>query len=239
MEAIEISRTENVPVFMSAEINEITAALSAFQGGVKQPELSKEVAVQTRTGGKYTFKYADLYTCVKSAAPMLKEHGLAVTQLLTGGTLVTLLTHKSGQWFKSELPIGKAADYQALGSAITYLKRYSYCAILGLVADSDDDANAACGNTATVKDRKATPAKKLAVPKTTAADRGAVAQAIANKPKEADPKLIAQAVAEINAATSREELAKMWDKWRGQVPSEPDTEAFNAARNMGIKFNSI
>ena len=98
--------------FMSAEINEISAALSEFQGGLKQPELSKEVKVKTRTGGEYKFKYADLSTCVKAAAASLKEHGLAVTQLILNGTLVTLLTHKSGQWFRSEVAIGDAADYQ-------------------------------------------------------------------------------------------------------------------------------
>ena len=36
--------------------------------------------------------------------------------------------------------------FQSIGSMITYLKRYAYCAILGIVADEDDDANAACGN---------------------------------------------------------------------------------------------
>ena len=138
--------------FMSAEINEIAAALSALQGSIKQPKLNKEVEVKTKTGGKYKFKYADLSACAEAAAPALKENGLAVSQIICNWTLITLLTHKSGQWIKSELPIslsGNSVDYQALGSAITYIKRYSYCAILGIVADADDDANAACGTEAT------------------------------------------------------------------------------------------
>lgn len=140
--------------FMSAEINEIAAALSALQGSIKQPKLNKEVEVKTKTGGKYKFKYADLSACAEAAAPALKENGLAVSQIICNWTLITLLTHKSGQWIKSELPISlpsNSVDYQALGSAITYIKRYSYCAILGIVADADDDANAACGNEATFK----------------------------------------------------------------------------------------
>ncbi len=140
--------------FMSAEIKDIAAALSALQGSIKQPKLNKEVEVKTKTGGKYKFKYADLSTCAEAAAPALKENGLAVSQIICNWTLITLLTHKSGQWIKSELPIslpGNSVDYQALGSAITYIKRYSYCAILGIVADADDDANAACGNEATFK----------------------------------------------------------------------------------------
>ena len=36
--------------FMSAEINEISAALSEFQGSLEQPKLEKEVKVKTKTG---------------------------------------------------------------------------------------------------------------------------------------------------------------------------------------------
>ncbi len=141
--------------FMSESIDQIAAALSAFQGTVKQPKLNKEVTVKTKTGGNYKFKYADLSACAEAAAPALKANGLAVSQIVCNWTLITLLTHTSGQWIKSELPISlnNGADYQALGSAITYIKRYSYCAILGIVADADDDANAACGNEAVIKER--------------------------------------------------------------------------------------
>lgn len=151
----------NVQTFMSEQINEIAAALSAFQGSIQQPKLNKEVTVQKKAGGSYKFKYADLSACADAAAPALKEHGLAVSQIISNWTLITLLTHKSGQWVKSELPItlNNGADYQALGSAITYIKRYSYCAILGIVADADDDANMACGNEAVVKDRGVTNSK--------------------------------------------------------------------------------
>lgn len=196
--------------FMSGEINEIAAALSAFQGGLKQPELSKEVKVQTRTGGGYKFKYADLSACVKAAAPALKENGLAVTQLITNGQLVTLLTHTSGQWFRSEIAIGNASDYQALGSAITYLKRYSYCAILGIVADSDDDGNAACGNAAEVTDRK----RKT----------GTVAQVAFTGEQ------LQQALAELNAATTNDEYAAVWKKYKETIPSlcAKGTEFYNA-----------
>lgn len=151
--------------FMSAEINEIAAALSALQGSIKQPKLNKEVTVQKKAGGSYKFKYADLSACAEAAAPALKENGLAVSQIICNWTLITLLTHKSGQWIKSELPIslsGNSVDYQALGSAITYIKRYSYCAILGIVADADDDANADCGNEVTFNGQSNTSTAAIA-----------------------------------------------------------------------------
>lgn len=140
------------PAFMSADISALSAALSEFQGKIKQPLMSKEVTVQTKGGSKYKFKYADLSACMAAAAPILMETGLSVSQIITDRKLITLLVHKSGQWLKSEVGIGSASTYQDLGSAITYLKRYSYCAILGIVADDDDDANAACGNKAVMTD---------------------------------------------------------------------------------------
>jgi hypothetical protein len=207
---------EEKPImFMSAEIDQIAAALSEFQSEIKQPELSKEVSVKTRTGGTYSFKYADLSSCVKAAVPALKKAGLAVTQLVIGGTLTTLLVHKSGQWFKSELQIGNSPDYQALGSAITYLKRYSYCAILGIVADTDDDANAACGNEATFKE----PAKRSSSKKS----GGATAVAFTG----ADLK---QALAELDAATNNDEYGAVWSKYSQQFPAMcvKGTEFYNA-----------
>lgn len=191
---------------MSAEISEISAALSAFQGDIKQPKLSKEVKVKTKGGYEYKFKYADLSACVEAASPQLKAHGLAVTQIVSDGKLITLLTHKSGQWFRSELPIGQATDYQALGSAITYLKRYSYCAILGIVADTDDDANAACCNLAEFSTPKKATTKKAKEPTPTA--------------KEPEPQVAPMsasdydvAVAACNKATTLAEMMAVYNKY--------------------------
>lgn len=201
---------ENKPTFMSAEINEISAALSAFQGSVEQPKLEKEVKVKTKAGYEYKFKYADLSACVKAAAPMLKEQGLSVSQIISDGKLITMLTHKSGQWFKSELMLpAQSADYQSFGSAITYLKRYSYCAILGIVADTDDDANMACGNEAEMRDRKTKPASQLAF-------TGAQLQ---------------QAVAEMNAVTDEQGFQQVWAKWAKECQAicSNGTEFYKAA----------
>lgn len=134
--------------YMSDTIGAIAEALSEFQGSIEQPKLEKDVKVRMKSGGQYSFKYADLSACVKAAAPVLKANGLAVAQIICDGKLITILTHKSGEWIKSELNLPpQTNDYQSYGSAITYLKRYSYCAILGIVADTDDDANIASGNT--------------------------------------------------------------------------------------------
>jgi hypothetical protein len=61
--------------------------------------------------------------------------------------LVTLLTHTSGEWIKSEFPIkaqpsGKTNEMQALGSGITYLRRYAICSMLGIAQEDDDGSSA-------------------------------------------------------------------------------------------------
>lgn len=198
--------------FMSAEINEISEALSQFQGSIEQPKLEKEVKVTMKSGGKYSFKYADLSACVKSAAPALIANGLSVSQIISDGKLITLLSHKSGQWIKSELYLPQQTnDYQSYGSAITYLKRYSYCAILGIVADTDDDANMAMGNEAEIKNR----------------DK----QTGAHAPSDNPEKYLVQALNELKQVKTEEDFCNLWNKWENESKAmcQNGTTFYNAA----------
>lgn len=208
--------TPRLVSYMSENIDQISAALSAFQGSVEQPKLEKEVKVKTKTGRDYSFKYADLCACVKAATPALKANGLSVCQLISDGKLVTILSHKSGQWFKSELMLpNQTTDYQAYGSAITYLKRYSYCAILGIVADTDDDANLACGNQAEFKERgHQQPAATFT---------GAQ---------------LKEALEELGRCTTPEHINALWGKWSTAVPAlcAKGTEFYKA---VGEKSKAI
>lgn len=47
----------------SEQIDQLATALSKFQGSLEQPKLNSTVKVKTRTGGEYSFKYADLSEC--------------------------------------------------------------------------------------------------------------------------------------------------------------------------------
>lgn len=112
-------------------------------------------------------KYADLGTIIKTAAPVLVKHGLAVSQQVVTeldrvGVTTTLL-HTSGQWIEStvSLPLGEERGKslaQVAGSVITYLRRYSYGAILGMYTDEDTDGNGHKAET-----QYPTPATKPAV----------------------------------------------------------------------------
>ena len=125
----------------SPELGELFKALAAAQG--KFPKVKK--------GSENPFfksKYADLSDVVTAAAPIAAEHGLSVVQIPGNHdghtTLKTILGHESGQFIGDEMELfmGKA-DAQSQGSAITYARRYAYCAILGIVTGDDDDGNAA------------------------------------------------------------------------------------------------
>lgn len=125
----------------SESLVELTKALIKFQSDV-------EAVPKTATNPFFKSKYAALPGVVEAAQPLLTRHQLAVTQIIDHDgehdVLVTMLLHESGEWIEGRglLHLVKD-DPQAHGSATTYGRRYGYMAILGLVADEDDDGNKA------------------------------------------------------------------------------------------------
>lgn len=121
------------------ETKNLFKAIAAFQN---------EVPVIHRGSSGYGYTYANLGSIFKVINPLLKKHGIGFTQLLNGDALDTLIFHiETGETIKSSVTIqqgvslGKMNVYQVLGSAVTYYRRYSLAAALGLITDSDTDAN--------------------------------------------------------------------------------------------------
>lgn len=122
---------------MSESINELAAALVAAQG---------EFSAVPKGSVNPFFKsnYAALPEVVATAGPVLSKHGLAISQFIGDDTLTTFLLHSSGQFISQDMKLHLVKnDPQAQGSAVTYARRYSFMSVLGLVADVDDDGNAA------------------------------------------------------------------------------------------------
>ena len=149
----------------SPDTAELAAALAEAQA--KLPVVPKRhiARVPTRSGGEYAYKYADLEDVVSASRPVLAKHGLAVMQM-TGyadghDTLTTRVMHRSGQWAESTMRLFLAQESpQAQGSALTYARRYAWCAALGIVDDEDDDAQAAEPAGASTQKARAPGARK-------------------------------------------------------------------------------
>lgn len=130
------------PATESLELNELFAALAKAQ-------LEMEVAKTDSSNPFFKSKYADLSSVVQASRPFLAKNGLSVIQRIlpmpSGGLfLSTRLCHSSGQWVDSKIPITPPkADIQSLGAYITYLRRYTYASVVGVVSsDEDDDGEA-------------------------------------------------------------------------------------------------
>lgn len=118
----------------SENINELVAALSKAQGKMNPAKFNK-------TNPHFKNKYADFTSCMEACRTPLSENGLSVMQYCENVhekmMVVTMLAHSSGQWIKSYLPLKGGSTCQALGSELTYMKRYGLSALLGIVADED------------------------------------------------------------------------------------------------------
>lgn len=93
-------------------------------------------------------QYMTLGDILSGVRPTLSKHGLAISQrpLVTsaGAGCITSLLHKDGGCFETSLLLPAAQQNpQAIGSAITYARRYTLTGLLGIAADLDDDAEAA------------------------------------------------------------------------------------------------
>lgn len=123
----------------SKNIANISKAISLLQGEIEDLHKDKK---------GYGYKYADLAQCLKILRPLLEKNGLAVTQIpgcITEDrlSLETIIMHESGEWIGGaiEVPvtIGKGMiAAQAVGSTISYARRYALVSQFGLAAEDDD-----------------------------------------------------------------------------------------------------
>lgn len=157
----------------SESITEISKALVASWGTLENPKHNKKVEVLTKKGGKYTFEYTDLGGIIDGVKPHFKENGISIMQF--AGTeqlenrlwvnVTTRLIHSSGEWMQSS-PLTMMASHsiQDMGGQITYLKRYSLSAMLGISTEEDDDASGTMGNQVTYQNKQQAPPKEIGKP---------------------------------------------------------------------------
>jgi hypothetical protein len=126
---------------------------------------AKDMPNIDKTGTGNYGKYVPLGEIVETVRPILADHELAYLQGVSDGdkvvTVTTRLVHSSGEWFEDALtlPTGQNTA-QAVGSAVTYGRRYGLMAILGLAPEDDDGAAAS----ASAPKAARTPAKAASKP---------------------------------------------------------------------------
>ncbi len=128
---------ENKMSMMSENVDQLFTALAKAQAEFTVAEYNK-------TNPHFKSKFADLQSYFAASRAPLAKNGLCVIQTISEQegkpVLITLLAHASGQWIKSVMHINATKnDMQGFGSALSYSKRYSLGAILGLASGEEDD----------------------------------------------------------------------------------------------------
>lgn len=128
----------------SEQVGALMAALAEAQGGLRG-------ALKDAQNPHLRNKYADLSSVWAAWQDVGPECGLALVQTTEANertvTVTTMLGHNSGQWVRGSLTLPWSAqkgitDAQAIGSALTYARRYGLAALVG-VCPEDDDGNTA------------------------------------------------------------------------------------------------
>ncbi len=145
----------------SDSLDALFAALARAQGEIRN-------AAKDALNPHFKARYADLASIADACRAPLAKNGISVVQMPTNGgnaiKVTTLLGHASGQWMSSTISVSQTKlDPQAIGSAITYLRRYSLAAMTGVAPGDDDDGEAAMGRNGAAKvepSASVTPAQK-------------------------------------------------------------------------------
>jgi len=141
---------------ISEETKELFTALEKFRSNLKQP-------LKDKTNPFFKSKYVPLENVVEVIDKAVKGTGLSYTQEVEENIINTIIMHESGQYMiigGSELKPVKN-DPQAMGSAITYARRYSLSTAFGITSDQDDDGNNATQNYQPKQQKQATEAEIL------------------------------------------------------------------------------
>ena len=111
-------------------------------------EFQQSVPVIHKGTQGYGYSYANLATIFEIINPFLKANKLGFTQLVGDNNIKTIIFHyESGEQLETITTIPQGTnlkgmnDFQTLGSAITYIRRYALSSALGLITDKDTDAS--------------------------------------------------------------------------------------------------
>lgn len=119
-------------------LNEIFSALAKAQAEMG-------VAGHNAANPHYKSKFSDMTELVRVSRPALAKYGLSVSNQIVPDAngdhyMYCVLGHSSGQWIETRIRLSPdKSDIQSLGKYITYLRRYTYSSLVGVVSSGEDD----------------------------------------------------------------------------------------------------
>lgn len=150
--------------------SQINKALVELQANL--PRITKDLIAKVkseRTGREYSYTYADLALITREAMPLMSKVGLSFTSrpTLRGEKFMLAyeLRHISGEEIAGEYPLPDRGTPQEVGSAITYARRYSLCAVTGIAPDDEDHDAIVAEKAARRQRREPSQDKATAAPK--------------------------------------------------------------------------
>lgn len=142
----------------STSIATIAKALAAASSQLRNPAMDA-------TNPGFKSKFISLVGLIDSLRGPLHDHGIIVLQPVSSPVagrvrVTTTLLHSSGEWMSSTADLASGATAQSFGTAVSYLRRYTLQAMLGVSGDADADDDGEAERLAALKPAK--PAKRLA-----------------------------------------------------------------------------
>jgi len=134
-------------VEFSAQRDQIAPAMFAVQKVVKSIPYDSTAVVQHKGGGSHSFRYTSLRGMLDALLPVMHKNGL----FLVGGGggdkavgVTTCAMHAaSGQWAQTTVPFITSGEAMAVGSVVSYGRRYGIPALFGISCEEDDGGMAA------------------------------------------------------------------------------------------------
>jgi hypothetical protein len=141
-------------------------SIAALAKAIALSQLHVENALKSSINPHFKSKYADLAEILNTVRPVFSANGIAIVQTPTFesgiASVETMLCHESGEFISSvcSSPVSKQ-DAQGIGSAITYLRRYSLAAMCGIAQEDDDGHQAVAPAPQQQRQSAPTPKRKL------------------------------------------------------------------------------
>lgn len=152
---------------------EFSRALAAFQRDVPAVPKSSKAKIPTKGGGSFEYAYADLEQIIETVRPHLSAHGLSFTfdTEMSDQMLVVqcVLRHELGHFAMTTFTLPTASEssvmsaQQKVGAALTFAKRHSLVAALGLALTDPEPAEAQQRTASTITEDQAATLDQLIV----------------------------------------------------------------------------